>query len=116
GILEHTPGTINFFSLPDPFMKNYSTLDIYPQVKKQLENQSIEKIIIIDAAGKVACRKIGIKPDIEHGGVNAAIDAAQKGLNTAVIGYKQNIEQALSHLKTYNEKTIQPLKYDIFNY
>jgi putative transcriptional regulator len=116
GLLKHTTGRINFFSLPDPFMKDYSSLDIYPKVRKQLERQSVDVIIVIDAAGKVTCKKIGVKPDVEYGGVYAAIDAAQRGLNVAVIGYKQDVDQAVSHLKTFNEKTIQPLNYDIFNY
>jgi predicted transcriptional regulator len=115
GILDHTLGKISFFSLRDPFLPSQKTFDT-----KKLENHfktvSLDTIAVLDAKAKVISKDIGIKPEIQYGGIHAVIDAAQRGLHVGVLGYKQNIQTALAYLEKQNEQTTQPMEYDVFTF
>jgi len=115
GILDHTAGKISFFSLPDPFIPSQQDFDI-KKVKQQITKTMVDTMAVLDAMGKVASKKIGVRSDIEYGGIYAVIDAAQRGINVGVLGYKQNIQNSVSHLDKHNEQSTQPIEYDVFTF
>jgi len=115
GILDHSTGKISFFSLRDPFIPTKQPFDI-EQIKQQFKNTPVDAIAILDPMGKIISKNIGVKPDITYGGIHAVIDAAERGVNVVVIGYKQTIQNAITYLNKQNEQSTQPLGYDVFTF
>ena len=115
GILDHSTGKISFLSVRDPFLPTKQSIDI-DKIKQQLKKTTVESISVLDPYAKVITKKIGVKSDIEYGGIHAIIDAAQRGLNITVIGYKQTIQNAITYLDKHNEQSTQPLDYDVFTF
>jgi predicted transcriptional regulator len=114
GILDHHTGKIIFVSFHDPFLPAQKQFE-QKRVEQQLKKPTVDVIAILDAMAKVISRNIGVRPDIEYGGIHAIIDAAQRGLNVAVLGYKQNTQNAITFLDKHNEQSSQPLEYDVLS-
>ena len=72
-------------------------------IQKRVRTMNIDRIGILDVVAKSVCKKIGIKPDFEFGVIYAAIDAAQRGLNTAIFGYDEKIREALKIFEEINK-------------
>ena len=114
GIIDHKIGKLNFFELPSPFTSKQKRIDT-ESIKKRLQTMNIDRVGVLDVIAKSICKKIGIKPDFEFGVIYAAIDAAQRGLNTAIFGYDEKIRETLKILEEINEKSNEKINYELFS-
>jgi len=114
GIMDHKVGKLYYFELHSPFNIEPGKIDI-DLIKKRIHAMNIDHVGILDVVAKSICKKIGMKPDFEFGVVYAAIDAAQRGLNTAIFGYKEKIREALIIFEEINEKSSVKINYELFS-
>ena len=114
GIMDHKVGKLYYFELPSPFTLKHNKIDT-ESIQKRIRTMNIDRIGILDVVSKSVCKKIGIKPDFEFGVIYAAIDAAQRGLNTAIFGYDEKIKEALNIFEETNEKSSEKINYELFS-
>jgi len=114
GIIDHKVGKLYYFELPTPFTLKQNKIDT-ELIQKRIRTMNIDRIGILDAVAKSVCKKIGIKPDFEFGVIYAAIDAAQRGLNTAIFGYDEKIREALKIFEEINEKSSEKINYELLS-
>jgi putative transcriptional regulator len=114
GIIDHKIGKLSYFELPSPFTSKQKKIDT-ESIKKRLQTMNIDRVGVLDVVAKSICKKIGIKPDFEFGVIYAAIDAAQRGLNTAIFGYDEKIRETLKIFEEINEKSNEKINYELFS-
>ena len=114
GIVDHKVGKLYYFELPTPFTLKHDKISM-ESIKKRVRTMNIDYIGILDVVAKSVCKKIGIKPDFEFGVIYAAIDAAQRGLNTAIFGYNEKIRETLIIFEEINEKSSEKINYELFS-
>jgi len=114
GIIDHIIGKIYYYELPNPFTLKQNHMDI-KLLKNQILKKNIDRIGILDIVAKSLCRNLGIKPDFEFGVTYAAIDAAQRGLNTAIFGYEDKIRESLKNFQNFNEIYTEKINYELIS-
>ncbi len=114
GIIDHKIGKLYYFELPTPFTLKHDKIDT-ESIQKRVRTMNIDRIGILDVVAKSVCKKRGLKPDFEFGVIYAAIDAAQRGLNTAIFGYGEKIREALKIFEEINEKSSEKINYELFS-
>ena len=114
GIIDHAVGKLYFYELPAPFNIQKNNVNVR-SFQRLLQSSNIDKIGILDVVAKSMCQKIGIKPDFEFDATHAAIDSAHRGLNAALIGYKEKIRESIKLVEEINEKHNEKINYDLFS-
>ena len=114
GIIDHAVGRLYYFELPTPFTFRHNKIDT-KLIRKRVQNLNIDRIGILDVVAKSVCKKIGIKPDFEFAAIHAAIDATQRGLNTAIFGYEEKIRETLKIFEKINTKSSEKISYEVFS-
>ena len=115
GIVSHNVGKLYYFELPSIHkIKRLTNTDV-DRLRKKIRTLNLDKIGILDAVAKSVCKKIGLKPDFEFGGIYAAIDAAQRGLNTGLFGYEEKIREAIAIFEELNRKSGEKTHYEVFS-
>ena len=114
GIMDHKVGKLYYFELPTPFTLKHEKVNI-ETIQKRIHTMNIDHVGVLDVVAKSVCKKIGIKPDFEFGVIYAAIDAAQRGLNTAIFGYDEKIREALKIFEEINGKSSEKINYELFS-
>ena len=115
GIVSHKVGKMYYFELPSLHkVKRLTNTDV-DRLRKKIKTLNLDKIGILDATAKSVCKKIGLKPDFEFGGIYASIDAVQRGLNTGLFGYEEKIREAIAIFEKMNEKSGMKTYYEVFS-
>ncbi|MEM1513318.1 MAG: hypothetical protein QXW78_01550 [Candidatus Thermoplasmatota archaeon] len=109
GIIDLSLGEIYLFSIPSP-EKEVKKLN-FEKLKKKIQQINIDRIGIIGEIGKIVAGKAKIRYNFEFCPINSAIEAAQKGLNVALIGEENEIMKAILSIEEYNSKSVAEIKY-----
>ena len=112
GIIDHNVGKLYFLKLCLPSGSKSDKIEI-DNIRKKVNSLKIDRVGILDVVAKSVCNEIGIKPDFEFGGIYAAIDATQRGLNTAILGHPDKIKDEIKKFEEINEKSSSKIDYEI---
>lgn len=113
GIIDLSLGEIYLFSIPSP-QESYKKIN-FEEIRKKILEFKVDRIGIIGEIGKIVANKAKIEYNFEFSPINSAIEAAQKGLNVALIGEKNEIIKAILHLEDYNSKSASKIKYRLLS-
>ena len=115
GIVSHKVGKLYCFELPSLHEVRKLTNTDVDRLRKKIRTLNLDKIGILDATAKSVCKKIGLKHDFEFGGIYAAIDAVQRGLNTGLFGYEEKIRDTIAIFEEINGKSCKKIYYEVFS-
>jgi predicted transcriptional regulator len=112
GIMQYELGTIHLYELPGPQQGGTRALDI-EALAAALDEAQPDRIAIADVIGRAALHRAGIAHDIEFAPCHAAIAAAQRALDVAILGWSTAIEEALTAIQDFNSSSVERIGYQV---
>ena len=113
GIIDHRIGKVYFFKLSNRHSES-SHLNV-ESLQRNIGGLNVDRVGILDVVGRILCDKLNIKPDFEFGVIYAAIDAAQRGLNTVVFGLDEKLEESIELFEKINEKNSEKIEFELLS-
>ncbi|MEM2934781.1 MAG: hypothetical protein QXF32_00230 [Candidatus Thermoplasmatota archaeon] len=113
GIIDLSLGEIYLFPISSP-EKEHKKIN-FEELRKKIQQINIDRVGIIGEIGKIVAGKAKIRYNFEFCPVNSAIEAAQKGLNVALIGEENEIMKAILSIEDYNSKSTAEIKYSLLS-
>lgn len=114
GIVQYELGTIHLFELPGPREGGTRALNV-DQLATALDTASPDRIAVADVVARAALHKTGRSYDIELAPHHAALEAAQRGLDVAILGWSTSIEEALAVIQDFNGSSVERIGYDVIS-
>ncbi|MGC9307373.1 MAG: winged helix-turn-helix transcriptional regulator [Thermoplasmatota archaeon] len=115
GIMQYELGTIHLFELPGPQQGGTRILDV-DALAEAIDAIAPDRVAIADVIARAALHKAGIPYHIEFSPHHAAIEAVQRGLNVALLGWSTSIEEALSTIQDFNGSSVERIHYDVTSF
>ena len=113
GILDHSLGKIILFQLPSPLKEPDQKIN-HTKLIQYLHREAIDKLGVLDVVGKTTLQQLNKTIDFEFGTIHACIDAAERGVSTALFGYDDSIHQTIKTFDEYNASASKQLTYNLF--
>lgn len=115
GIMQYELGTIHLYELPGPHEGGTQTLDI-DELTAAMESTAPDRIAAADVIARATLTKAGMSPDIEFASQHGAIEAAQRGLGVAILGWSTSIEAALAAIQEFNGSSVERIAYEVTSF
>jgi len=114
GIVKHEIGKIYLIELPSPDDGGTRALKM-EKLEAAINKIKPDKIGFYGAVARAALKKIGMKGDFEFAPSDAAIDAAQRGLDVAFLGCGEGVKKTLSEIEEFNSSSGERIYYEIIS-
>ena len=115
GIVEHNIGKIYLIELPSPDEGGTRALES-ESLMKAIGRIKPDRIGFDGVVAKAALKKIGMTGDFEFAADSAAIDAALRGLDVALLGCGEGVKKFLSEIEEYNGSSAERIYYEIVSF
>ncbi len=115
GIMQYELGVIHLYELPGPPQGGTRALDI-DGLTAAVDSAAPDRIATADVIARAALTKAGMSPDIEFAPHQAAIEAAQRGLDIAILGWSTSIEAALTAIQDFNSSSVERIAYHVTSF
>ncbi len=115
GIMQYELGTIHLYELPGPQQGGTRALDI-EALAAALDEAQPDRIAIADVIARAALNRAAIAYDIEFAPCHAAIAAAQRALDVAILGWSTAIEEALTAIQDFNSSSVERIGYQVSSF
>jgi len=112
GIIDMRVGKIFLAMLPPATGGGSKSVD-YEKLKNAIKKANPDRVASMDVVGKIALKKIGVKPSFEFAPLEASINACERGLNVFVAGGENEIRQAIARIEDYNSAAIEKIDYEV---
>ncbi|MFO8133103.1 MAG: hypothetical protein R6U10_04120 [Thermoplasmatota archaeon] len=112
GIMQYELGTIHLYELPGPRDGGTRALNI-DDLAAALDAAAPDRIAVADVVARAALHKAGRSYDIELAPHHAALEAAQRGLDVAILGWSTSIEEALAAIQEFNGSSVERVSYTV---
>lgn len=112
GVMQYELGTIYLFELPGPQEGGTRILDL-DELAAALDTAAPDRIAVADVIARAALHRAGLTYDIEFAPQRGAIEAAQRGLNVAILGWSPAIEEALAAIQEFNGSSVERIGYEV---
>jgi putative transcriptional regulator len=114
GMVSLSPGTMHVVKLPSIREGGSNRVSI-DGVKKLTKKLSPDKIGVMDAVSIAVLRKAGVKSDFEFAPLNAAIEAAEKGLKVMLFASSDQIHSIISTMEEVNNNIEDKIIYQVIS-
>jgi len=114
GIVEHEIGRIYLIELPSPDDGGTRALKI-EKLKNTMNKIKPDKIGFHGAVARAALGKVGMTGDFEFAPSDAAIDAAQRGLDVAFLGCGEGVKKMISEIEEFNNSSGERIYYEVIS-
>src|SRR5881397_966854 len=111
GIVDLKPGRISLLRIPSAADGGSRRVD-RDRARKVLRRVGAAVVAILDAPASALAAKLGVWPDIRFGAIPAAIEAAERGLDIAVILPEDRVASAVTAIEGANERLGEKIPYE----
>ena len=111
GIVDLKPGRISLLRIPSAADGGSRRVD-RDRARKVLRRVGAAVVAILDAPASALAAKLRVRPDIRFGAIPAAIEAAERGLDVAVILPEDRVASAVTAIEGANERLGEKIPYE----
>jgi putative transcriptional regulator len=111
GIVALKPGRISLLRMPAASNGGSGRVDL-ERARKSLRRVDADVVAILDPPAKALAGKLRIRPDIRFGAILASIDAAERGLDVAMIVPEDRVASAVTAIENANEGLADKIPYE----
>lgn len=110
GIVALRPGRIALLRMPSAADGGSRAVDL-ERARKALRRSDADILGALDLSAKSLATKLRVRLDIQFGVIAAAIEAAERGLNVALIVPEDRVATVVSAIEEANERLSQKIAY-----
>jgi len=111
GIVALKPGRISLLRMPAARDGGSRGMDL-DRCRKALRRVDAEILGALDAPAMALATKLHVKPDIRFGVIPASIDAAERGLDVALVVPEDRVASVVSAIEDANERLAAKIAYE----
>jgi len=111
GIVALTPGRISLLRMPAASEGGSHRVD-GNRARRTLTRVGADVVAILDAPAKALATRLRISPDIRFGATSASIEAAERGVDVALILPEDRVAAVVAAIEGANERRVQKIPYE----
>jgi len=111
GIVALTPGRISLLRIPSPVDGGSRRVDLL-RARRVLKRVDADVVAILDAPAKALATKLRVRPDIRFAPIPASIEAAERGLDVALILPEDRVAGVVVAIEGANERLAGKIAYE----
>ncbi len=112
GMVSLKPGRITVLQIPS--LQDGGTHKVsITDAKKVLKELQYDKVAIMDVVSRALLNALDIKPDFDFAPLPSSFEAAQKGMDVAIIASGETVPLVISELEAENSRLEDPIQYEV---
>jgi putative transcriptional regulator len=112
GVVELKPGRLVIIEInPEMDSRSRTTTDV--KAGRIFKESKFRRLGALDAVGFAAISRYGLKCDFEFAAASAGIEAAQKGLDVALLGGPDEVHRFIKSIENMNSRSLQRIGYEL---
>ena len=111
GIVALSPGHVSLLRMPSAVDGGSHRVDL-TRARKALKRVNPDVVAILDAPAKALATRLHVRPEIRFAAVPAAIEAAERGLDVALILPEDRVAGVVGAIERANERLAAKIAYE----